>query len=57
MFLYFSFQEPYPPTIKVTTELLKDLRKLMKVNGIDGYLIPSADEHQVCTKNLLFSLF
>ena len=33
--------------MKNTTILLQELRELMKQNGVDGYLIPSADEHQV----------
>ena len=55
-FFILLFQGPYPPTIKVTTELLKDLRKLMRENGIQGYLIPSADEHQA-SEHLVICLF
>jgi len=39
-------QEPYPETIKNTTILLQRLRRLMADNGVDGYIIPSADPHQ-----------
>jgi len=40
-------KEPYPATVKNTTVLLQQLRHLMKTNGVDGYIIPSEDEHQV----------
>ncbi|XP_047139495.1 uncharacterized protein LOC100202963 isoform X1 [Hydra vulgaris] len=37
---------PYPRTVKNTTQLLIDLRKLMSDNGIHGYIVPSSDDHQ-----------
>uniref|UniRef100_A0A7M5X5T1 Uncharacterized protein n=2 Tax=Clytia hemisphaerica TaxID=252671 RepID=A0A7M5X5T1_9CNID len=38
--------EPYPATVKNTTLLLKDLRQQMRNKGVEGYVIPTADEHQ-----------
>lgn len=38
--------KPYPPTVKNTTVLLQQIRQLMKTSGVDGYIIPSSDDHQ-----------
>ena len=34
------------------TERLEKLRKIMKDKGIDYYIIPSEDAHQICMRTL-----